>query len=81
MTGRSGRGQRADRTPLRGFGIVGLRRDADASRDRDLRGAASEVASPRLGDRLGMGGDGVVRDGPERRHPERLMWTAEVRPG
>ena len=43
---------------------------------------ASEVASPRPGDQLTVGGETFVIQGePERRDPERLLWILDVRPG
>ncbi len=42
---------------------------------------ASEVAEPRPGDQLVVDGDGYVVQGePERRDPDRLVWTVDVRP-
>jgi hypothetical protein len=42
---------------------------------------ASEVANPRPGDQLTVGGETVVVQGePERRDPDRLVWTVDVRP-
>ena len=42
---------------------------------------ASEVADPRPGDRLTVGGETFVVQGePERRDPDRLVWTLDVRP-
>jgi hypothetical protein len=42
---------------------------------------ASEVASLRLGDQLTLGGETVVLQGePERRDPDRFVWTLDVRP-
>jgi hypothetical protein len=42
---------------------------------------ASEVASPRPADQLILGGDTFVVQGePERRDPDRLVWTVDVRP-
>ena len=42
---------------------------------------ASEVASPRPDDQLTVGGDAFVIQGdPERRDPERLVWTLDARP-
>ena len=42
---------------------------------------ASEVASPRPGDQLTVGGETFVVQGePERRDPDRLVWTVDVRP-
>jgi hypothetical protein len=42
---------------------------------------ASEVVNPRQGDQLTVGGDAFVVQGePERRDPDRLVWTLDVRP-
>jgi hypothetical protein len=42
---------------------------------------ASEVASPRPGDQLTVGGEAfIVQGDPERRDPDRLVWTLDVRP-
>ncbi len=42
---------------------------------------ASEVATPRPGDRLTVdGADYVIQGEPERRDPDRLIWTLDVRP-
>jgi hypothetical protein len=42
---------------------------------------ASEVASPRPGDQLTVGGETYVVQGePARRDPDRLVWTLDVRP-
>jgi hypothetical protein len=58
------------------FGIDALTRPAAAF---ELR--ASEVASPRPGDQLMLGSETVVIQGePERRDPDRLVWTLDVRP-
>ena len=41
---------------------------------------ASEVADPRPGDRLTVDGETFVVQGePERRDPDRLVWTLDVR--
>ena len=41
---------------------------------------ASEIASPRPGDRLTIGGETFVVQGePERRDPDRLVWMLDVR--
>jgi len=41
---------------------------------------ASEVASPQPGEQLAVGGDTFVVQGePERRDPDRLVWTLDVR--
>ena len=41
---------------------------------------ASEVASPRPGDQLTVDGDTFVIQGePERRDPDRLVWTLDMR--
>jgi hypothetical protein len=42
---------------------------------------ASEVANPGPGDQLTIGGESFVVQGePERRDPDRLVWTVDVRP-
>jgi hypothetical protein len=42
---------------------------------------ASEVASPRPGDQLTLGGGPFIVQGePERRDPGRLVWRLDVRP-
>jgi hypothetical protein len=42
---------------------------------------ASEVANPRANDQLTVGGETFVTHGePERRDPDRLVWTLDVRP-
>jgi hypothetical protein len=42
---------------------------------------ASEVADPRPGDQLTVGGESFVIQGdPERRDPDRLVWSLDVRP-
>jgi hypothetical protein len=42
---------------------------------------ASEVANPRPGDQVTVAGETFIVQGePERRDPERLVWTLEVRP-
>ena len=42
---------------------------------------ASEVATPQSGDRLTVDGtDYVIQGEPERRDPDRLIWTLDVRP-
>ena len=41
---------------------------------------ASEVASPRRGDQIMLGDEAFVVQGePERRDPDRLVWTVDVR--
>ena len=41
----------------------------------------SELASPRPGDQLAVDGETLVIQGePERRDPDRLVWTVDVRP-
>ncbi|MGI9433565.1 MAG: head-tail joining protein [Geminicoccaceae bacterium] len=41
----------------------------------------NEVAEPRPGDQLTVDSDGFVVQGePERRDPDRLVWTVDVRP-
>ena len=42
---------------------------------------ASDVASPLPGDQLTVSGDSLVVQGePERRDPDRLVWTLDLRP-
>ena len=42
---------------------------------------ASEVASPRPGDQLTVGSETFVIQGePERRDPDQMVWTLDVRP-
>jgi hypothetical protein len=41
----------------------------------------SEVAAPRAGDRLDLGGETFVVHGRPRRDDGRLIWTLQVRPG
>ncbi len=42
---------------------------------------ASEVAEPQPGDRLTVdGSDYVIQGEPERRDPDRLAWTLDLRP-
>ena len=42
---------------------------------------ASEVASPRPGDQLTIDGQTfIVQGAPERRDPDRLVWTLDTRP-
>ena len=42
---------------------------------------SSEVASPRPGDQLAVGGETFIVQGePERRDPDRLVWSLDVRP-
>ena len=42
---------------------------------------ASEVTSPRPGDQLMVGGETFVVQGqPERRDPDRLVWSLDIRP-
>jgi len=44
----------------------------------EVRG--SEIASPRSGDHLAVGGETFIVQGePERRDPERLAWSLDVR--
>jgi hypothetical protein len=44
----------------------------------DLR--VSEVANPRPGDRLEIGGEAFLIQGEPVRDPERLIWTIDVHP-
>jgi hypothetical protein len=60
-----------------GFGETRIHADTTSFEIR-----ASEVAAPRPGDQLTINGEGFVIQGePEQRdHPERLVWTVDVRP-
>jgi hypothetical protein len=61
--------------------IVGLRRDPHPRLDRDLWGAGTEIAEPRPGDQLTVDKETIKIQGePERRAPDRLVWTLDVRP-
>ena len=40
----------------------------------------SEVANPRPGDRLELGGEGFLIQGEPTRDRERLIWTVDLRP-
>jgi hypothetical protein len=43
---------------------------------------ASEVANPRPNDQVTVAGETFIIQGePERRDPDRLVWTVDVRPG
>jgi hypothetical protein len=54
---------------------------SDATRIHAEEVRPSEVASPRLGDQLSVTDDTFVIQGePERRDPDRLVWTLDVRP-
>jgi hypothetical protein len=62
--------------PIVGFGDTRIHADTAIF---ELR--ASELASPRPGDQLTAGGDTFVVQGePERRDPDRLVWTLDTRP-
>jgi hypothetical protein len=59
-----------------GFGDTRIHTDTAAF---DVR--ASEVANPRPGDQLTVDGETFVIQGePERRDPDRLVWTLDTRP-
>ena len=59
-----------------GFGETRIRAETATF---ELR--SSEVASPRPGDQLTVGGDTLVVQGePARRDPDRLVWTLFARP-
>ena len=58
-----------------GFGDTRIRAETSTF---ELR--ASEVADPRPDDQLTVGGNAFVIQGePERRDPDRLVWTLDVR--
>jgi hypothetical protein len=57
--------------------IVGLGKDSQST-PRPVR--ASEVASPHPRDQLTAGGETFVVQGePERRDPDRLVWSLDIR--
>jgi hypothetical protein len=58
-----------------------LRRDARIHAEAaTFEVRASEVGSPRPGERIMLGGDTFVVQGePQRRDPDRLVWTVDVR--
>jgi hypothetical protein len=55
-----------------------LRRYAHPRRDRDFEMRA--VANPRAGDQLIVDGETFVQGEPERRDPDRLVWSLDMRP-
>jgi hypothetical protein len=58
------------------FGETRIRHDTASFEVR-----ASEVADPRPDDHLTVGGNiFIVQGEPERRDPDRLVWTVDVRP-
>ena len=61
--------------------IVGFGETRIHAETATLQVRASEIASPRPGDQLTLGGDTFIVQGePERRDPDRLVWTLDVRP-
>jgi hypothetical protein len=61
---------------LVGFGEIRIHTETTTFEVR-----ASEVTSPRPDDQLTVGGETFVVQGePERRDPDRLVWTLDVRP-
>jgi hypothetical protein len=61
---------------IAGFGETRIRSETATFEVR-----ASEVASPRPGDQLTVGAETFVVQGePERRDPDRLVWTLDARP-
>ena len=61
---------------LVGFGETRIRTETATF---ELR--TSEITTPRPGDQLTVGGDTFVIQGePERRDPDRLVWTLDIRP-
>ena len=58
-----------------------LRGHSYPGRDGDLRGAGERAREPRPGDQLAVDGQTFVIQGePERRDPDRRVWTVDVRP-
>jgi hypothetical protein len=86
--GRAATFEPADGDP---FPVLVIKRRADAITDFgearlwsettrfDLR--VSEIAAPRPGDRLVLGGETFVIQGEPMRDRERLVWTIDARPG
>jgi hypothetical protein len=63
-------------------GIVGFGRTRIHAETATFEVGASQVANPRSGDQLTVGGEAFVIQGePERRDPDRLVWTLDVRSG
>ena len=61
--------------------IVGFGETRIRAETATLELRASEVANPRPDDQLTIGGETFVIQGePERRDPDRLVWTLDVRP-
>jgi hypothetical protein len=61
--------------------IVGFRETRIHAETTTFEVRASEVASPRPGDQLTVGDQTFVIQGePERRDPDRLVWTLDARP-
>ncbi|MCC2664968.1 MAG: hypothetical protein K0R41_2879 [Geminicoccaceae bacterium] len=72
----AGAGDRQARDTIVGFGETRIHTETATFEVR-----ASEVANPRPGDQLTVGGEVFALQGePERRDPDRLVWTLEVRP-
>jgi hypothetical protein len=72
----AGAGDREAPDTIVGFGDTRIHAETGTFEVR-----ASEVASPRPGDELIIGSDTFVIQGePERRDPDRLVWTVDVRP-
>ena len=61
--------------------IVGLGEARIHTETATVELRAGEVAAPRPGDRLAVGGETFAVQGePERRDPDRPVWTLDVRP-
>ena len=61
--------------------IVGLGETRIHTETATFEVRASEVTSPRPSDQLTVGGETfVIQGGPERRDPDRLVWTLDTRP-
>jgi hypothetical protein len=61
--------------------IVGLGETRIHAKTATFEARASEVASPRPGNQLTVGGEAFVVQGePERRDPEGLVWNLDTRP-
>jgi hypothetical protein len=61
--------------------IVGFGETRIHAETASIEVRASEIANPRPGNQLTVGGQTFVVQGePERRDPDRLVWTVDVRP-
>jgi hypothetical protein len=67
--------------PRRPDAIVGFGETRIHAETATFEVRAREVVSPRRGDQLTVGGETFIVQGePERRDPDRLVWTLNVKP-